>query len=89
MDKPNIVLNIIEKNENNDKIEDNNNQKHNSNKEKSSNTDNSTNIDKNYNDTDNLSIKQKKNYRVGLIVKKNQRLNLKNLKFSMNYYLKI
>lgn len=61
MDKPNIVLNIIEKNENNDKIENNNNQKHNSNKEKSSNTDNSTNIDKNLNDkTIHLSNEQKK-----------------------------
>ena len=65
MDKPNIVLNIIEKNENNDKIEDNNNQKHNSNKEKSSNTDNSTNIDKNLNDkTIHLSNEQKKKLHV-------------------------
>ena len=61
MDKPNIVLNIIEKNENNDKVENNNNQKQNSKKEKSSNNENLNNIDKNYNDTTtHLSNEQKK-----------------------------
>ena len=46
MDKPNIVLNIIEKNENDDKVENNNNQKQDSTKENSSNSDNLSNEQK-------------------------------------------
>lgn len=80
MDKPNIVLNIIEKNENDDKIDNNNSQKQDSNKEKSSNNDNSTNIDTNYNDTDNLSIDQKKKLQSWIDSEEESKIELEKLK---------
>ena len=55
MNEPNIVLNIIEKSENNDKVEEDNNQKQNlTSKQKT------TNVEKNNNDTNiNLTYEQK------------------------------
>tara|TARA_B100000963_G_scaffold155233_1_gene135076 strand:- start:18070 stop:18498 length:429 start_codon:yes stop_codon:yes gene_type:complete len=80
MDKPNIVLNIVEKNENNDKIENNNNQKQNSNKEKSSNNDNSTHIDKDYNDTNRLSNEQKKKLQSWIDSEEESKIELEKLR---------
>ena len=50
MDKPNIVLNIVEKNTNDDKQENNNIKNHNLKQENSSNNQKSTDVDKNSSD---------------------------------------
>lgn len=80
MDKPNIILNIIEKNENDDKVENNNNQKQDSIKENSSNSDNSSNNDKNYNDTEHLSNEQKKKLQSWIDSEEKSKIELEKLR---------